>query len=308
MFAAGRVPGATLAGVVDIDLARAEAAASGAPAFSDIEQALRDLKPDAAYVATPDALHRGPVEACASAGVPLLVEKPLATTVEDGRAMVAAVKAAGIHAEVNYSNRWNPPYARAKKLIERGEIGDVRSFNARLNNPISSPRDRLGWSGTTTSAWFLMSHCLDLAVWLGGKRALSVYATGSKGILAAAGKDTYDWVHASVRFETGADGFFEAAWILPESWPGGVEFNYRVLGSIGLIDLDTTNQNITLAGKRHEYPPTLSWAAERLASFLDALDGRPGTTVPFEEAQHVTEILVAVHRSLETGVVEQIRA
>lgn len=308
MLSGGRVAGATLAGIVDLDLERANAVlgAGATPTYAALGTAIAELKPDAAYIATPDALHREPVVSCAGAGVPMLVEKPLATTVADGMAMLEAVERSGVHAQVNYSNRWNPPYARAKQAIDSGEIGNVRSFNARLSNVIASPRDRLAWSGQTTSGWFLMSHCLDLAAWLGGRTAVTAYASGAKGILGGLGIDTYDWIHAVIRFDDGSDGVFESVWMLPESWPAGIEFNFRILGASGLIDVDTTNQNITLVGKRPEYPGTITWAVDRFRSFLDALDGRPATVVTFAEALHVTRMLVAIHKSLESGAVEQV--
>ncbi|MER3422755.1 MAG: inositol 2-dehydrogenase, partial [Nitrospiraceae bacterium] len=84
MLAEGRVSGLAPAGVVDIDGARALelANATGSRAFGEIGTAVRETRPDAAYVATPDALHREPVEQLVGMGVPVLVEKPLATTAE----------------------------------------------------------------------------------------------------------------------------------------------------------------------------------------------------------------------------------
>lgn len=308
MLAAGRVPGAELAGVADLVLSRADAVAGalGVGAYETIATAVAETKPDAAYIATPDALHREPVQILAESGVAILVEKPLATTNEDGRAMVETVKRAGVYAEVNYSNRWNPPFVAANRTIDSGEVGDVRFFNVRLNNPISSPRDRLAWAGSTTSAWFLMSHCLDLAYWLGKRRAVSVFASGDKGQLSSLGIDTYDWVHATVRYEGGGDGVFESAWNLPEAWPGGIEFNYRIVGTAGAIEIDNTRQNIAVTGSRVHYPPTMSWDTARMGAFVRAMDGEGRTRVSFEDALETTRILVAVHRSLASGAVEAV--
>lgn len=306
MIAANRVPGATLAGIVDIDGTRALelANATGSRAFGDIETALRETGADTAYVATPDALHRRPVEALCRAGVAILVEKPLATTNEDALAMLEAVKASGVYAEVNYSNRWNPPFVEAARTIDSGDFGDIRSFNVRLNNPVSSPRERLGWSGTTTPAWFLMSHCLDLAYWLSRKRAISVYASGGRGELSSFGIETWDWVHATVRYADGADGVFESCWILPDSWPGGIEFNFRVIGSKGAITVDNTFQNISVSTGQHRYPSTINWAPQRFQAFVRAIEGQGRTRVPFEDGVEITKILVAIHRSLDSGAVE----
>lgn len=308
MLAGGRVPGATLAGVVDIDGARALelGGATGAPAFGDIASAIADTKPDAAYVATPDALHRKPVQQLAEAGIAILVEKPLATTTEDAMAMVDAVRLAGVHAEVNYSNRWNPPFVEASRTVDSGELGDILSFNVRLNNPIGSPRTRLSWSGGTTPAWFLMSHCLDLALWLGKERAVKVYASGGHGELTGHGIDTPDWIHATVTYAHGGDGVFESLWILPDTWPGGAEFNFRAIGTKGALDVDTGYQNISVVTDRQRYPGTLNWAPQRLSAFVRSMDGQGRTRVTFDEGLEVTKILVAVHKSLESGNVEPV--
>lgn len=306
LLAAGRVPGAALAGVVDIDPARAASLAGASPLFSDLAEALRALQPGAAYIATPDALHREPVELCAAAGVAVLVEKPLATTVADVGAMLDAVEAAGIHAEVNYSNRWNPGFARARQAIAEGAIGEVRSFNVRLSNPRSLPLQRLAWSSQTTPAWFLMSHCLDLAFWMIGESPEVAYASGGKGVLSSRGVDTYDWVHAMLRFPGQRDAVLESSWILPDGWPSGIEFTFRVMGSDGVIDIDTTRQSLAVVRDRVEYPSTLAWAPQRLGSFVAALRGSPETVVTFDEAAMVTRALVAIHASLESRVAEDI--
>lgn len=308
MLAAGRVPGAELAGVVDIDGARALelANATQSAAFGDIKTAAAETGAHAAYVATPDAFHRGPVEALAAAGLSLLVEKPLATTVEDAEAMLSAVNAAAVYAEVNFSNRWNPPFVEAMRAVETGEVGDIRTFNARLNNPVSSPKDRLTWSRNTTPAWFLMSHTLDLAAWLGKKRAVTVYASGGRGELAGQGIETYDWIHAVVRYADGADGVFESSWILPDTWPGGMEFAFSAIGTNGVLSIDTTYQNIAITAERHRYPATIQWAPQRFQAFLRAIDGQGRTHVTFEDGLEVTRVLVAIHKSLESGQVEQV--
>ncbi|GIW13222.1 MAG: oxidoreductase [Tepidiforma sp.] len=308
MLAEGRVPGVGLAGIVDIDGARALelANATGTNAFGDIATAVGATRPDAGYVATPDALHRGPVEELAALGVPVLVEKPLATTVEDAAAMVEAVRRGGVHAEVNWVQRWNPALMEAMRTVAGGELGEVRLFNGRLNHPVTSPRERLHWSGGTTPAWFLMGHLLDLALWLGRKRAVSVYAVGGRGELAGRGIETYDWVHAVVRYADGADGVFEACWILPESWPMASDLGLRVVGTRGALEVDGGRQGLAVAGERYRLPAVLQWAPQRLAAFLRAAEsgGAPGAS--FEDGAAVTRLLVALHRSLDSGAVERV--
>ncbi len=298
-----------LAGVADLDLDRAEAVArpTGAPAFDSAEELLESIRPDAVYIATPDAHHRNPALAAAAARIPFLLEKPLATTVADAQAIADAAHAARIVAEVNFSNRWSPPFIAAKQSIDRGEFGDFVTLFARLNNSIGSPTERLAWASNTTSAWFLLSHCLDLAYWLHGRRAVSVYASGTRGVLEARGITTYDSIHAIVRYEDGTDGSYESVWVLPDGMPAPVEFTFRYVGSEGAATIDTHQQNIAIAtNSRLDYPATLNWAPQRFADFTAAVRGEREPAVPLVDAVENTRILVALHRSLESGAVEPI--
>jgi predicted dehydrogenase len=298
-----------LAGIADLDLQRAEATARSneTSAFGSAEELLESVRPDAVYIATPDAHHRNPALAAAAAGIPFLLEKPLATTVADARSIADAAHAARVVAEVNFSNRWSPPFVAAKQSIERGELGDFVTLFARLNNSIGSPAERLAWAANTTSAWFLLSHCLDLAYWLHGRHAVSVYASGTRGVLEACGIDTYDSIHAIVRYDDGSDGSYESVWVLPDGMPAPVEFTFRYVGSEGAATIDTHQQNVAIAtGSRLDYPATLNWAPQRFADFLAAVRGEREPAVPLVDGVENTRILVALHRSLESGAVEPI--
>lgn len=298
-----------LAGIADLDEQRATEVATplAVAAYPGAEALIESAHPEAIYIATPDGAHLAPTLAVASAGIPFLLEKPLATTIQDAEAIAAAVEAAGVVAEVNYSNRWNPPFVAAKAAIDRGDLGDFVTLATRLNNVISSPRNNLSWAKETTSAWFLISHCLDLAYWMHGQRAVSVYASGTRGVLESHGIGTYDSIRAIVRYENGADGSYESVWVLPEGMPSTVEFNMRYVGSTGAATIDTHQQNVSIAtNSRFDYPGTLNWAPQRFADFLAAVRGERAPAVPVTAALETTRILVALHRSLETGAVEVI--
>jgi predicted dehydrogenase len=301
---------ATIAGVADLDGQRAGQVAlhaGGVPSFTSIDALIAAERPDALYIATPDGAHRVPAVAAAEAGIPFLVEKPLATTIADADAIAEAVARAGVVAEVNFSNRWNPPFVAAKQAIERGELGAFVTLSARLNNSIGSPTSRLRWAGETTSAWFLASHCLDLAYWLHGRHAVSVYATGAKRVLAERGIDSYDGIHALVRYEDGTDGAFEAVWILPDGTPSPVEFGMRYVGTHGATTIDTHEQHIRLhSATTTTFPGTLNWAPQRFAAFLAAVRGDRAPGVPMADGVENTRILVALHRSLASGAVEPV--
>jgi predicted dehydrogenase len=306
--ARGELADFTVGGICDIDEARARAlgAEHDCRAFGSLELLL-DSEPDALYVATPDDCHREACVMSGQAGVAFLVEKPLATTVADAEAIAQAVSRFGVAAEVNFSNRWNPPFVSAKREIESGALGEFVTLFTRLNNSIGSPRERLAWSSRTSCAWFLLSHCFDLAFWLHGRKAQSVYASGVRGLLESMGIPTWDAIHAIVRYEGEVDGAFESVWVLPDGMPSPVEFTFRYVGSRGAATIDTHEQNIRVAvDERTHFPGTLNWAPARFASFAATVRGEQPPQVPVSDGVENTKILVALHRSLENGQVEKL--
>lgn len=297
-----------LVAVCDLDRRRAEehAAATGAGAYADLEAMLDAERLDFVYVATPDPAHRAPVVAAARRGLHILVEKPLATTLEDARAMLEAVERAGVKAEVNFSNRWNPPFVAAKRAVDAGEIGEILSLNARLNSTIRTPQ-ALPWAARSTVAWFLHTHAIDLATWLTGRRVASVYASGVKKKLVGLGIDTHDAIHAVLRYDDGTDGVFEAAWVLPEGMPAEVDFKYQVLGTEGALYVDTHDQMVQkVTARKRTHEQTLRWSAARVDAFLDTLERDLPPQASFQAGVENTGILVALHRSLASGAVEPV--
>lgn len=302
-------PNTHLVAVCDLDQERATRIAESfrATPYIDYCEMFARENLSFVYVATPDFAHRAPVVVAAEHGVNVLVEKPLATNVDDANAMLVAVEKAGVKAEVNFSNRWNPPIVAAKKAVVSGEIGSVVSVNARLNCSVQVPTAKLPWAAQSTVAWFLHTHMLDLASWLIGQRAVSIHATGVKKKLIGLGLDTYDVIHALVHYEDGTSGMFESTWILPEGAPYPVDFKYEILCTDGALYIDTHDQMIhKVTSIRRVHEPTLDWTRARLEAYLDMLEHDSPPAVSFSDGVENTRILVALHRSLDSGVVEVI--
>jgi UDP-N-acetylglucosamine 3-dehydrogenase len=117
------LPGVKLAGIADPDRKRREfvAQALGCPAFADTDELLRHGI-DAVTIAAPTHLHRDIAIACASRGVHILVEKPIAPTVEESRAIVAAARRAGVTLMVGHVERFNPAVESIKRAIKNQDI------------------------------------------------------------------------------------------------------------------------------------------------------------------------------------------
>ena len=102
----------------------------GAPAYDTIEALCADPGIDAVYVATPHGLHESHVCAAATSGKHVMVEKPMALTLAECRAMIAATAVAGVHLLVGHSHSFDLPYLHTRRLIEAGTFGRVRMIHA----------------------------------------------------------------------------------------------------------------------------------------------------------------------------------
>ena len=101
-----------------------------AKAFDSPEKLLEDPQVQVVYIATPHQFHAANAIAAAKHGKHVLVEKPMALTLEDCRAMIAAAREAGVRLIVGHSHSFDAPILRAKKLIESQALGAVRMITA----------------------------------------------------------------------------------------------------------------------------------------------------------------------------------
>jgi predicted dehydrogenase len=128
-------------------------------------------RPDALYLAVPHHLHRPMVEAAIAAGIPALVEKPLALTPDEGRQMVAAAEAAGVKLGVNYQYRYDAGCYALARAVQAGALGEIRY--ARCHLPWHRDAGYFGASGwhsrlATAGGGTLItqgSHLLDVVLW-----------------------------------------------------------------------------------------------------------------------------------------------
>lgn len=278
--------------------------------FSDYRE-LMQSDVDFVYVGTPDFAHAGPAIAAASAGKHLLLEKPLAMSVEEASSLAQIISDNGVMAKICFTNRWNQPFAVAKQSIEQGRIGQVLHIHARLNDRITVPTKMISWASKTSPGWFLMSHILDLALWIADDEVQKVHGAGQKQILSSVyGIDTFDSIHAFLYFKNGVLAHLESSWILPETFPFIVDFKLQVVGSKGCIHVDTHDQMVHCSAVNHEHLPSLDASINgRMTGqvslsyddFVDCLCGRSTVSATVQDGVENTELLALIHRAAEAG-------
>jgi predicted dehydrogenase len=284
----------------------------GVPVYADLGTML-DAHPDltAAIIATPDFAHRDPAVACAERGLDLLVEKPLATSVADAEAIVAAVAAGGARVMVGFENRWNPKFLEVRRQLSAGAAGRIVNQVADLNDTLFVPTRMLSWAASSSPAWFLMPHSLDLTMWISDASPTEVFARGTSRLLPSLGVDTWDAVTASFAMSDGSIVVLNSQWVLPVSAPAVFDFRYEVNTETSSFRLGISDSGVT----RYD-PDGVSWLQFGVYERHGRLRGTPidmaddfiawtaGAQDSVPDAAHgllVTRAIEAVHRSLDTG-------
>lgn len=282
--------------------------------YSDYKELLERDDISAVSIATPDFAHTDIAVAAAKAGKHILIEKPLATSVEDCEKILAAVKEAeGIKFMVDFHNRWNPPFVNAKTAIDKGELGKPMLMYVRLNDTIFVPTNMLSWASKSEVAWFVGSHAVDLTRWLFGDEVVKVYAVSRSEVLKGKGLDTPDFYEAILEFENGGVATVENCWILPDSLPTVIDFKCQVIGSEGAMYIDLSsngiNQKYTKEGASYPdvlvYPTIhgrpMGFAIESIRHFVDCVINDKEPMATGADGLAATRIISAIQESSIKG-------
>ncbi len=198
-------------------------------AYLDYRDMLDGEVLDGVIVATPDEVHRGPVEAVAGVGLPLLLEKPIATNAEDAHAIVGAVEDAGIRCLMGFCLRFKADYASIKEKFDGGELGEPLTAYMRRACPVEEAR-RL--SGRCSVNDYLAVHDIDFLLWVFGTDVESIFAVRSDLRLRDE-LGTSDLYWNTLKWQSGATGSILATWSMPNSYPLILDSEALLLGSKG---------------------------------------------------------------------------
>lgn len=213
-------PGCTLIAFADPSPAAAALAAEAqVPLYAQVEELLATQRPDGVILATPNALHVPGALACVAAGVPALVEKPVADTVDEAQRLVAAVEAAGVPVLVGHHRRHSAILEQAREVIASGRLGRIVAVTASAMFCKPDSYFEAGpWRRQTGGGPILINgvHEIDNLRTLVGE-IVEVQAFASNATRGFAVEDT---VAINLRFANGALGTFmlSDAAASPRSW------------------------------------------------------------------------------------------
>lgn len=174
-------------------------------AHADLASALADERVDAACVAVPASAAPDVAAEVIDARLPLLLEKPMAPTVEEARSVSERARKAGVLLSVGYVERFNPAVQALRAELERGTGGEVLHVHARRLSPFPQ---REGLAGVAID---LATHDLDVTRYLIRSLPVRVFAETSD-LGASLGEDL---LCASLRYANGVTALLEANWHTP---------------------------------------------------------------------------------------------
>ncbi|WP_297486560.1 UDP-N-acetylglucosamine 3-dehydrogenase [Thermococcus sp.] len=217
-----------LVGIADANFERAKELARkyGTIPYADYRDLARENL-DAVDIAVPTSLHREVALEFINRGTGVLVEKPIADTIENAEAIIKAAEEKAVTLMVGHIERFNPAVLKLKELIGRGELGKVVTISAKRVGPMAK---RIRDVGIIID---LGVHDIDVISYLFGERVRTVYARAGN-VLHPAGVEDHALI--TLGFDEGT-GIVETNWLTPHKTR-----TLNVVGTGGIAYLDYIEQ------------------------------------------------------------------
>lgn len=286
----------------------------GVKGYTDIDEMLQKEDIDVVNICTPSGFHAGLTVKVANAKKHVIVEKPIALTLEDAETMIHVCAENNVKLAVVHPNRFRPAMMELKQLMDKGMFGKLSHANATVRwNRDQAYYDQAPWRGTKAlDGGVLMNqaiHNLDLLVWLMGdvEQAFSMDATRLRNIEAE------DVSTGVVKFENGALGVIEAATTI---YPKNFEESLAIFGEKGTVKIGGTTANFfehimfegmeedaknELVEKVKNNPfgkPGHQWIIEDMTK---AIQENRVPVVTGEDGKKALELVLALNKSAETN-------
>lgn len=298
-----QIPGCSIAVVWDDDegLGRSAAAHFGCPFEPDLERALA-MGLDAAIVTAENAKHAAIAIAALRRSIHVLCEKPIATSIVDGEAMIAAAREAGVQLMTAFPVRYAPPVQRVKRALEEGAVGEILVIRGTNHGRMAG-----GWFADPVLAGggAVMDHTVhvaDLIRWMTGREFTSVYAEIDTRFHDLA---VDDCAIITMEMEGGIFCTLDPSWSRTAAYPTWGDVTLEIVGTRGTISLDVFSQNVALYNGEDRAARWVGWGSDMdqglLEGFVDAV--RTGRPVPVtgEDGLRAMEVALLAYESARRG-------
>ncbi len=300
------LPRAELAAIADTDAARVNQVAVrfNCRAYTDYREMIKQEHLDAISIAVPTTLHYRIAMDAIHAGIHVLLEKPIANTLEQAQELTAASHANGVFLQIGHVERFNPAVQELKRRMQAGELGKVSSIIARRVG-VMPPRVK-----DVDVILDLAVHDIDVVRYLLDQEPIEVRATAGSALLSHNRND-----HSEIFLAfNGVTCFLQSNWITPIKIR-----TLSVTSDVAHVELNYVTQRLDIfqSTLQHTYddfgdfvvrfgtPQTIAVDSTpqeplrlQLKSFLQAIAGQEPVIVTGEEAIRTLQVVERVKNSL----------
>ena len=285
--------------------------------YDDYEKMLKNEKIDVVAIATESGYHAEIAIRCMENGKNVIVEKPMALSIEDADKMIEVAKINKVKLCVSHQNRFNKPIKRLRAAIEAGDFGKLINGTARiLWNRNMGYYQQAPWRGTwRLDGGTLMNQCIhdiDLLQWMFGGEIDTVYSQADTFIRDIEGEDFGVIV---IRFKTGAIGIVEGTACV---FPKNIEETLSVFGEKGTVVIgglavnkiqiwnfeNAKNNEIVIACADGKDPDTVygSGHTPLYKDVIDSINNNRKPLIDGEEGKKAMSIILAAYKSRLTDM------
>ncbi len=298
------LPEAIFAAVWDDNPTRGRAAAKqfGVPFVSDMKKFLA-MDMQGVIITSENVHHREMVEAAAAAGKWILCEKPLAPTVEDAKAMIAACKKAKVGLGTAFPCRFSPPLLAARDLIASGQYGELFAANCTNNGQCPGGwfvDDAKAGGGATMDHTV---HVVDLLRWMTGKEFTQVYCEKGNQLHPKLKTDDLGSLHLTM--EGGLQVSHIASWSRCKSFPTWGDVTIEFVAEKGVIAVDAFNQKLDVYNDDVMKAEWVGWGGNPdlglVKDFIAAVLEQREPAITGLDGLRAVEVTVAAYKSAQAG-------
>ena len=301
-----RMPGVTLYAICD---ARAERVEEGRQEFQclgyqDYLELLKDPEIDAVSITLPDNMHLDVVKAAMANQKHIMLEKPIAKELKDGKAIYEQARHYDKVFMVGHLLRFDPRFYAVKEAIQSGALGELIHLYCRRNSPIVGPRRYIGASDLSMH---VMIHDIDYINWFLQSRPVKVYAKSRS--VALKEQNMKDVIYAITTYENGVIACMEACWVLPENSPTIIDDQMELVGTKGTAYVDACDKGVRfVTDKQILYPDSRHWPyvdgapvgdlKDELSGFISCIETGKKPMISPAEAYQALCVVDAIERSI----------
>ena len=215
-------------------------------ATSDYQEILTDPDVEAVMIsATPETTHYPMTKAALEAGKHVLLEKPIALTLDEADELIEIAEQKGLKFTIGYSQRFNSKQALVKRSLEDGTLGEPVSvlISRHITRKLG---DKIGGRIKLSPAVMEATHDIDFALWaLEPRKPVRVYAQAVEKVQKSK-YDLADFMSIVITMDDGVVVTIGAGWILPPGYPNFSSTWIEFVGSEGALLMDDSHKDIVL--------------------------------------------------------------